>query len=185
MTPLHVARCAFAVKTLLLRGANVNAVDSSGRTPLHCAAERHCSQSRGQQGQTLISCDEVLEQLLVGGADPNLLDKQGRMASHIDMHVDTLLKKLNGTAQHSPHQSEPVTLLAIRSGSAARVQVSLPSTNAAVMAAVRDAFARNGERIPLNAKFTHGGIDMATAEQFNAEYGTKIQVKDKSSNGLF
>jgi ankyrin repeat protein len=54
-----------AVKWLLQNGANPNALDGGGRTPLHVCAERNTSAS-------------VLELLIEAGSEPNARDASGK-----------------------------------------------------------------------------------------------------------
>ena len=73
-TPLHLATIYSirpAVQKLLLSGANVNAIDASGRSPLHEFARIESSPSL-----------EVFDTLLEAGADTDLQDHMGYSALH-------------------------------------------------------------------------------------------------------
>jgi len=68
-TPLHLAALGSDLElicVLLARGANVNAFDRTGMTPLHKAADEHEQRV------------EVLSLLLIAGADPEARSRSGR-----------------------------------------------------------------------------------------------------------
>ncbi|KAK3987097.1 ankyrin-2 [Cladorrhinum sp. PSN332] len=63
-----------AMRYLIAKGADVNAVSQRGQTPLHVAAQGPKPSQDNAGSRSL----EALRILLAHGADPNLLDKQGR-----------------------------------------------------------------------------------------------------------
>jgi len=78
-TPLHLATSCnihLAVQKLLRRGANVNAIDDRGRSPLHEFAAIQSSPSL-----------EVLETLVEAGANTHLRDSMGYSALHLAVGV--------------------------------------------------------------------------------------------------
>jgi len=94
------------IKTLVDKGANVNATDSSGLTPLSKAAQSHISivqllVDRGanvnQQdchGRTPLwwaahsGCSGIVSHLLKNGADPTITDKDGKTARTVALEPD-------------------------------------------------------------------------------------------------
>lgn len=66
-TPLHHARRGDVVRLLVTAGANVNAADSWGQRPLHCAAKLPFDE-RNQQ---------IMVALIEAGADVDARDKDG------------------------------------------------------------------------------------------------------------
>jgi ankyrin repeat protein len=68
MTPLHIAAYGAMVKILVKNGADVNSQSKDGSTPLHTQA------TEGADTGSV----EVLEALLDAGADPNVKDKAGK-----------------------------------------------------------------------------------------------------------
>ncbi|XP_014207713.1 ankyrin-3-like [Copidosoma floridanum] len=84
-TPLLYARKLNEVKLLLDRGANVNATSNSGQTALHQAVVNHAGV-------------EVIRGLLVAGCDVNRLDRDHRSALHyaVEEFNEDLLKLLLG-----------------------------------------------------------------------------------------
>jgi len=66
---------------LVKKGANVNAAQSAGLTPLHKAA---------QKGHV-----EIAQILMKAGADANLKNKEGKTAAEL-AHGDSVLKVLKG-----------------------------------------------------------------------------------------
>jgi len=76
-TPLHLAVKIgddFIVRNLTLAGAEVDAVDKTGQTALHCAAERDLA--------------EITRILLQNGWKPDLLDEEGNNALHLSAKHD-------------------------------------------------------------------------------------------------
>jgi ankyrin repeat protein len=76
-TPLHLADNQDVVKLLLVKGADVNAKDKDGSTPLHLADN-----------------EDVVKLLLAKGADVNAKDKDGRTPLHLAVAKDTDIVKL-------------------------------------------------------------------------------------------
>ncbi|KAK4466834.1 ankyrin-2 [Cladorrhinum samala] len=69
-----------ALRYLLANGADVNAVDHMGRTPLHCAAQPESGQTEHYGSQ--FWAPAALRILLAHGANPDLLDYDGNSAVH-------------------------------------------------------------------------------------------------------
>lgn len=77
------------VRVLLERGANVDAEDSKGKTPLHLAARY----------------EEVIRVLLEHGADVGAEDNEGRTAFQIvsqNGDDDEIMKRLLEDSEHGP-----------------------------------------------------------------------------------
>ncbi|CAG0895051.1 unnamed protein product [Cyprideis torosa] len=71
-TPLHEAKSAETAELLMQKGADVNAKDDDGGTPLFVASQR--------------DRPSVSEVLLAHGADPNITDKTGRSPLSVATH---------------------------------------------------------------------------------------------------
>ncbi|CAN0321476.1 unnamed protein product, partial [Scytosiphon promiscuus] len=83
-TAMHLAasqRSLQGLSLLLANGANINAIDHRGRTPLHavCASARG-SYSGGQNDLTLLECTNLL---LSSGALEDARDGEGQTALHL------------------------------------------------------------------------------------------------------
>lgn len=88
--PFHPTRVEVAVAELIRRGANPNARDAAGRTPLHDAARSGCWQ--------------LVQALLRHGADASLLDHQGFAPMHVVLSApwppESALKCVEAMVQH-------------------------------------------------------------------------------------
>lgn len=78
---IHFAGSAYQARLLIAGGANVDAQDHFGNTPLHvvCGGEGQIwldSHSLSRQA-------DIVELLLAAGADPNIQDNRGKTALHI------------------------------------------------------------------------------------------------------
>lgn len=73
MTPLHLAQHAALVQILVRHGADINARAEGGQTPLHVAASEDADSVT----------PDVLQALLLAGADPKLTTEQGETAEAI------------------------------------------------------------------------------------------------------
>ena len=108
-TPLHLATLCNsprAVRKLLLSGANVNAIDTRGRSPLHEFARIDSNPSL-----------EVFETLLEAGADTDLRDHMGYSALHWAVGAGNrrLVERLwRGTLGISIDSDEEVCFLNVR-----------------------------------------------------------------------
>ena len=71
ITPLHLVRNLDNVHTLLNNGADPNARDHVGRTPLH------------RMAHDIRADSELVDALLAAGADPDLEDDRGRTAYYL------------------------------------------------------------------------------------------------------
>lgn len=69
-TPLHHAESLEIAQTLLAAGANANAQDQWGNTPLHNAVNNKKN-------------PEVVRALLTGGADPSIVNRKGQRADEL------------------------------------------------------------------------------------------------------
>ena len=88
-TPLMIASrssSANAIRVLTTRGADVNARDSDGWTPLHFASQR-LSNAAG------VSRVDVVEALLLAGADPTIESNDGRTAG--DLATDSRVRDMS------------------------------------------------------------------------------------------
>lgn len=87
MSPVQAASI---VRRLAHAGADVNAKDVDGRTPLHDLIESLSESApayglirRRRRSPTLLSCAPVLDELLINGADMYLPDKRGSSAMYV------------------------------------------------------------------------------------------------------
>ncbi|CAG0897501.1 unnamed protein product [Cyprideis torosa] len=74
-SPLHHAKSAETAELLIAKGAEVNAKDRRGKTPLFEATENHHH--------------SVVEVLLANGADPNIADEDERSPLHRARSAET------------------------------------------------------------------------------------------------
>ncbi|CAM9472028.1 unnamed protein product [Ectocarpus fasciculatus] len=119
-TALHIAATLGKVQTMLVLlqlGANPNASDTKGATPMMvaCRAGVCCGPSAPTQR-------EMLDALLKAGADPALEDEDGRLAIHIAaFHCETkvvemLLSKAPSTRSHATHDGSTPLAAAAEGG---------------------------------------------------------------------
>ena len=81
-TPLHVAarlNLPEHVRALLLQNPNVNPADQGGQTPLLAAIHHNIENTRGLEQEAM---EDIINQLLADGADPNIADGDGRLPLH-------------------------------------------------------------------------------------------------------
>lgn len=95
-TPLYIAvtnKCLLAVKTLLANGANPNIGCLLGQTPLHIAA---------QEIHNLNFAMKIIQQLILAGANPSLLDIHAKKPADHATHtqIRDTLQTLEITAAH-------------------------------------------------------------------------------------
>lgn len=97
-TALHVLASADnwwqleGIKYLITRGADVNALDGHGNTPLHIAAQgRQWDRMSKESGTWRADSVELLLQL---GADPNIVDKAGLTPLHKASTAPDIMRKL-------------------------------------------------------------------------------------------
>lgn len=87
-----------AIRYLVSKGANVNATDEAGRTPLHVAAKGVYDPSKagfgGQRRLIGIWRAEAVTLLLDLGADPNVTDKEGHSPLHKASNAPEILQEL-------------------------------------------------------------------------------------------
>ncbi len=173
LTPLHVVRSAVGARMLLAHGAPVNSLCLEGRTPLHYIAKTF---------PDAVIRDDVLECLLVGGADPDIQSHSGETARRQCECVASVIAKLCGAPQHMDKFGTKVVLVVNGDtqtgykGSSAKVVIGLPAANAEVILVIRHEFARSGDVIPLRAKFAQGDVlaVMESEGQFDPGKGLKI-----------
>ncbi|KIX06929.1 uncharacterized protein Z518_04905 [Rhinocladiella mackenziei CBS 650.93] len=79
-TPLHMARNAEVVRSLLQHQAQVDARDTAGRTPLHCFCYRQVGASAG-----------IVREILKGGADVNAVASGGQTPLHYATMFDNAI----------------------------------------------------------------------------------------------
>ncbi|XP_077977710.1 neurogenic locus notch homolog protein 1-like [Glandiceps talaboti] len=118
-TQLHIAARyarADAAKSLLNEGADVNAPDITGRTPLHTAI------AADALGVLQVKLENVVEELISGGADLNTVDKSGKSALHWaaavnNIEATTVLLKRGVTKDTQDDKGETPIFLASKEGS--------------------------------------------------------------------
>lgn len=89
-TPLHriviqsFPDCLAVIDTLIRAGADINATDNIGRTPLFCAAVDGAPQNQKM----------VVQALLKAGADPDIKNKDGKIAADLtnDRQIKDMLR---------------------------------------------------------------------------------------------
>jgi Ankyrin repeats (many copies) len=86
-TPLHTAasrRAADSVAAMAAAGADVNATMKDGCTPLHLAAKVLSDDIRYGSPESAAKLVDTVVELLKVGADPSLLDAEGRRADDVE-----------------------------------------------------------------------------------------------------
>ncbi|XP_074600062.1 uncharacterized protein LOC141854319 [Brevipalpus obovatus] len=141
---------ADAAKRLIDSGADCNAADSTGRTPLHAAIaaeargvfellKQHRAtnlNARSSDGTTplilaaRLSCEEMLAELIQAEADVNASDEKGKTALHWAASVNNvdaveLLLKNGANRDAQDHEEATPLFLAAREGSYRAAQVLL------------------------------------------------------------
>ncbi len=125
-TPLHaVVNSPARVKALIQAGADVNAVDSSGSTPLHIVSNPESALMLTRAGANLSATDNdglmplhralgkpaCVSTLIQAGADVNAADAQGRCPIEMTLNTETLGLLIRAGADVNAKDSAGQTLL--------------------------------------------------------------------------
>lgn len=88
---MHLAatqHCLRGLSVLLASGANINAIDHRGRTPLHALCVSSHGNSSGGESETALP--ECMDLLLSSGAMEDARDREGQSALHLAAQVGNL-----------------------------------------------------------------------------------------------